>query len=184
MASAAGKESDRWHGQRRRIRRRRHPPPSPRWHRLRTPEGQALALQEAAATTAIEGRPTAPPSRVADGVRVLAVSDADRGGLRRVEHSVVIPAEFQYAIPKWVRPDEVGNSHVLGRSDNMVKVVGSVGIAADGYDYINRTFGGSFYMPETVHDENGTRRSTRSTARTTSTFGWRSSTATPSASSC
>jgi hypothetical protein len=88
--------------------------------------------------------PALPPADIGGGIAVTSV--ALRGDVERVEVSVTLPASFQYVIPsrkkvngQWV--DDVANS--------------KVGITADGYDYLNRTLGVSFWLPDYVPDEHG-----------------------------
>jgi hypothetical protein len=93
-----------------------------------TPQGQSAALAE---------RPKQQLESVATDMGVMAV--AGRPGLERIEAVVTIPADFQYAIKRRTREGET------------VKV----GITADGYDYINRALGESFFLPQWVHDQEG-----------------------------
>ena len=93
----------------------------------------------------------------AQDLTVIGVQQAlSRPGLERIEAVVVVPADFQYGITKWidaakVRPDQV----VVNRGDYKVEVIDKIGLTIDGYDYINRVMGVSFFLPEWVHDEHG-----------------------------
>jgi hypothetical protein len=102
--------------------------------------------------------------RGADGdgqdITILAVSEAlERDGLERVESVVVVPADYQYAIPKWIHPNDLKEDDVVvKRSERMIAVGDKVGLTIDGYDYLNRVLGASFFLPEFVHDEDGNQK--------------------------
>lgn len=68
---------------------------------------------------------------------------ARRDDVERVEAIVALPASFQYVIPG---RKKVGNQWV---DDN------KVGITSDGYDYLNRVVGVSFFLPDMVPDAEG-----------------------------
>ena len=69
---------------------------------------------------------------------------ARRDDVERYESVIDLPASFQYVIPK--------RQKVAGK---WVDVIGSIGITSDGYDYLNRVLGVSFFLPDFVPDENG-----------------------------
>jgi hypothetical protein len=103
----------------------------------------------------LPGQPTTAVQPTAGGRRALAVpspvgvdilSIADGGELERYETEITIPADYQYAIP--IKGKKLPN----GDWDN---TAAKIGIAADGYDYVNRILGASFFLPEWVHDEQG-----------------------------
>jgi hypothetical protein len=90
---------------------------------------------------------TVAPKAQVDAAQDLSVrSVAHRGDVERVEATITIPPDYQYAIPKWEK-DDVTNK--------WVKTVGSVGITADGYEYLNRVVGCTFYLPDLVPDREG-----------------------------
>ncbi len=89
-------------------------------------------------------------------ITVLAVSEAlERQGLERIETIVRIPADYQYAIPKWVHQNDVTENDIIVKrgSGSYVAIGDKVGLTIDGYDYVNRVLGASFFLPEYVHDE-------------------------------
>lgn len=73
-------------------------------------------------------------------------SVAGRGNVERVETTIELPAGFQYVIP--------GTKKVNGQNVPNDKV----GITSDGYDYINRVLGVSFYLPDFVPDQDAVMR--------------------------
>lgn len=80
----------------------------------------------------------------AQDIRVLNV--AGRKDVERIETVVTLPAGFQYEIKR------KGSRNADGTwAPDSYKV----GITADGYDYLNRVLGASFFLPEWVHDEQG-----------------------------
>lgn len=112
-------------------------------------------------TTALAEKP-APQTKVkvgADGdgqdLTLLSVQAAlDKPGLERIESVVRVPADYQYAIGRWVHPNDVTDHDVvLRRGSSMVEIADKVGLTIDGYDYLNRVLGISFFLPEYVHDE-------------------------------
>lgn len=126
-----------------------------------TPEGQAAAAAEAQGGALAVQEGAKPASRVADRMRVLAVAGADGKELERVELSVTIPAEYQYAITHWKKAGDVTDADYVvrrGESGGWVEVSDKTGVTADGYDYLNRALGASFFMPQYVHDEQGEQR--------------------------
>ena len=70
-------------------------------------------------------------------------SVAGRDDVERYETTVVLPAAYQYVIP--------GKKKI----DNQWVEDNKVGITADGYDYLNRVLGVSFFKPATVVDDTG-----------------------------
>lgn len=95
----------------------------------------AMALTRANQQTAVEA---------AQDITILAI--AGRPDVERIETSVMIPADYQYEIK--VKGAKLPNGQWA--PDRF-----KVGIAADGYDYLNRVLGASFFLPEWVHDEHG-----------------------------
>lgn len=87
-------------------------------------------------------RQSSVPATIGGDIQTLAV--AGRDDVERVEASVTIPPDYQYAISRW-------NSATRQKELK-------VGLTADAYDYINRALGASFYMPSWVHDEAGERQ--------------------------
>lgn len=84
------------------------------------------------------------PTEAGGGIHVQSV--ALRGDIERVETSVTLPATFQYVI--------MARKKVNGQwVDDPEK--SKVGITADGYDYLNRVLGVSFWLPDFVPDEKG-----------------------------
>ncbi len=67
---------------------------------------------------------------------------AEGRDLERVVAEVVLPVDYQYVIDKKDR--ETGG-----------RVITKVGITADGYDYLNRALGATFFFPRYVHDQEG-----------------------------
>lgn len=63
-------------------------------------------------------------------------------GLRRHVSVIMVPPDYQYKIPR--------RELVNGQWTTTF----SVGLTIDGYDYINRSLGATFFLPEYVHDEN------------------------------
>jgi len=100
--------------------------------------GAVMALGRANETTAVEA---------AQDVSILSI--ANREDVERIETSVTIPADFQYAIKQRGTKNPDGS----WAPDRF-----KVGISADGYDYLNRVVGASFFLPEFVHDEKGERQ--------------------------
>jgi hypothetical protein len=98
----------------------------------------AMALVRANQQTAVEA---------AQDLVVLNI--AGRDDVERIETSVTIPADYQYEIK--VKGAKLPNGQW---APDRYKV----GIAADGYDYLNRVLGASFFLPEWVHDEHGERQ--------------------------
>jgi hypothetical protein len=89
-----------------------------------------------------------PPNPSAVSADVLTTAPevthvAQRGDVVRVETTITLPPSFQYVIP--------GRKKVDGQwvDDN------KVGITSDGYDFLNRVLGVSFYLPDWVPDESG-----------------------------
>lgn len=68
-----------------------------------------------------------------------------RTDLERIETTVTVPADFQYAIPTW------------GKLPNgeWGTMPGKVGLTSAGYEYLNRVLGVSFHLPATVPDDEG-----------------------------
>ena len=94
-------------------------------------------------------------------ITILSVAQAlERPGLERVESVVRIPADYQYAIPRWVHQNEITEKDIIVKrgSGSFHAVADKVGLTIDGYDYVNRVLGASFFLPEFVHDENGDMR--------------------------
>jgi hypothetical protein len=106
-------------------------------------QGPGTALVRAQ-TSAVEAR----PEEVASGMALTAYA-AGRD-LERIVTEMTIPPDFQYVIPKWTKTGSRPNGDPI-----FTKEVGKVGISADGYDYLNRALGASFYFPRFVNDENG-----------------------------
>jgi len=71
---------------------------------------------------------------------------AEGRDLERIVAEITIPPDFQYVITKNVKDDRTNQWH---------KEVAKVGITADGYEYLNRALGASFWFPKWVHDEQG-----------------------------
>lgn len=75
---------------------------------------------------------------------------AGRGDVVRVEAVVALPKSFQYVVPVKVK---------RGTGENATWVLDTertkVGITSDGYDYLNRYLGVSFFLPEFVPDDAG-----------------------------
>lgn len=71
-------------------------------------------------------------------VRSVAVRDE----VERIEATITLPPEYQYAIPKW-------------NSETRSKEISGIGITADGYEYLNRVVGATFYLPDQVPDRDG-----------------------------
>jgi hypothetical protein len=84
---------------------------------------------------------------VAEAAQDLAIMNiAGRDDVERIETTVTIPADFQYEIKR--KGQKLADG---GWAPDSYKV----GITADGYDYLNRVVGASFFLPEWVHDEQG-----------------------------
>jgi hypothetical protein len=104
-----------------------------------TPDDRRVALSPAMPTALAETKVT--------GMTVDAV--AGRSDIERIETTILLPADYQYAIA--IR----GKKNADGTWDN---TQAKVGITADGYDYLNRVLGCSFFLPEWVHDEHGSKQ--------------------------
>jgi hypothetical protein len=97
--------------------------------------GAVMAVARANQQTAVE---------VAQDVTLISI--AGRKGVERFETVVTLPAQFQYEIKR------KGSRQADG---SWAPDTFKVGITADGYDYLNRVLGASFFLPEWVHDEQG-----------------------------
>jgi len=88
----------------------------------------------------------AKPTEVASDLALSAYAEGRE--LERIVAEITIPPDFQYVIEK---------SRNLGTYDNpnWIKEVAKVGITADGYDYLNRALGATFFFPRFVHDQQG-----------------------------
>lgn len=71
---------------------------------------------------------------------------ATRQDVERIETDLTLPRSFQYVIDKWVHDD---------KTNRAMKVVGKVGVTAEGYEYINRVLGATTFLPKYIHDETG-----------------------------
>src|SRR4051812_31720574 len=103
----------------------------------------AVAVQSQPPPSAVQTRPTD------SGAGVLIIrreADSPDNQLQRVEATITLPPSFQYAIP--IKGVKLPN----GDWDNSKN---KVGITSDGYDYLNRVIGCSFFFPDEVHDEHG-----------------------------
>ena len=110
--------------------------PNPTQVPPQTPEGQAraLALRQ-------EQRVS-----VAENVDMTALLAREDKSLERIETIVTVPADFQYRIPMrgQKNPDGSWNNDAA-----------KVGLTVDGYDYLNRVIGVSFFLPHEVADRDG-----------------------------
>lgn len=117
---------------------------------------QSTALAAQQGQTAIQTKVKQGADGDGQDITVLSVSQAlERPGLERIETVVVIPPDYQYAIPKWIHQNEVTENDVIVKrgSGSFVAVGDKVGLTIDGYDYVNRVVGTSFFLPNFVHDE-------------------------------
>lgn len=101
---------------------------------LATVDPNAQALQAAEASNVAGGH-----------LLVTRGADNEDHTLERIEANIRLPAAFQYAIPV------KGIKNADGSWNNDAA---KVGITSDGYDYLNRVIGCTFFFPEMVHDEN------------------------------
>jgi hypothetical protein len=82
-----------------------------------------------------------------DAAQDLSVRNiAHRADVERVEATITLPPDYQYVIPKWEKDDVSGK---------WVKTVDKIGITADGYEYLNRVVGCTFFLPDFVPDRTG-----------------------------
>lgn len=102
------------------------------------PGQQPTAPQPTAGTAIVPAPASMPQPKI--------VTIAGRGEVERFETEVTIPADFQYAIP--IR----GKRNPDGTWDNNAA---KIGLTADGYEYLNRVLGVSFFLPDMVHDAEG-----------------------------
>jgi hypothetical protein len=96
---------------------------------------------EKAVATRDEGNLLVPPEADDTEASVVITEVAERGDVMRFETFVWLPPTFQYVIPRRGKRDDDGPE--------------KVGITADGYDYLNRSMGVSFFLPDFVPDEKG-----------------------------
>lgn len=107
------------------------------------------APSTALARTAQPG-PTALVRPQADPAEMGVVSVAGREDVERIVASLVIPADWQYGIPKWIRDGSKPDG-----SPKFRKEISKVGLTADAYLYLNRALGVSFHLPAQVPSKDG-----------------------------
>lgn len=101
-------------------------------------------------TTPTTAMVPAEPNRGAEAaqdLRVMTVAGRADKSLERFETVVTIPADYQYAITK--RGKQATERYPAIPDET------KVGLTVDGYDYLNRVVGATFFLPEKVHDEKG-----------------------------
>lgn len=109
-----------------------------------------MATEAPANPNAVAKTAPAESAIVASGPRAedldkLIIRDVHgRLDLEKYDVPVVVPADFQYTIPKWEKID-----------GKWQKTVGAVGLTSSGYEYLNRVLGASFFLPDMVPDESG-----------------------------
>lgn len=107
---------------------------------------QGVPPQTAAAARAVAVRNESTSVEAAQGLAVTDMLAREDKSLERIETVVTVPPEFQYEIPI------KGKKHPDGSWNNDTN---KVGLTVDGYDYLNRVIGVSFFLPPKVQDREG-----------------------------
>lgn len=84
-------------------------------------------------------------------LRTEVITIAGRGEVERLTARITLPVDYQYGIPKW---QKTGRQKPDGK-DEWGEVIDSVGITADGYEYLNRVIGVRFFFPPLVPNREG-----------------------------
>jgi hypothetical protein len=100
-------------------------------------------MAQAAPPAEQQANPNAVAPMEIGGPLIEVAQVAVRGKVTRIETVVALPAGFQYAIRGSGNPGTAGF------------IPPKVGITSDGYDYINRVLGVSFWLPEKVVGRDG-----------------------------
>lgn len=84
-------------------------------------------------------------------LKTEVIAIAGRGEVERLTARITLPVDYQYGIPKW---QKTGRLKPDGKEE-WGEVMNSVGITADGYEYLNRVIGARFFFPELVPNREG-----------------------------
>ncbi len=96
-------------------------------------------------TVAVAQPPSTPAARPEDpNLKTDVVVIAGRGEVERLTARVTIPVDYQYGIPKYTKVNGA-----------WTETLSSVGMTADGYEYLNRVLGVRFFLPPEVPNREG-----------------------------